>query len=148
MIASNGTTTSQKADYQSTAAVAWPADSVAHVGTWSDPLGGSPRNFDLVFDLSAVSGAEECRVAVAGDTPGELLVAWLSALLAEAEIRGLAFYRFRVDAVGGGRLVGAAAGAPSDILELRGPPVKAVTYHDLAVEEAPGGWEVRVIFDV
>lgn len=104
--------------------------------------------FDLVFDLSTVSGAEECRVAVAGDTPGELLVAWLSALLAEAEVRGLAFCRFRVEEVGGGRLVGSATGAPSDTLELRGPPVKAVTYHDLAVEECAGGWEVRVIFDV
>jgi SHS2 domain-containing protein len=26
--------------------------------------------------------------------------------------------------------------------------VKAVTYHDLAVEQGPGGWRARVIFDV
>jgi SHS2 domain-containing protein len=104
--------------------------------------------FDLMFDLSAVEEAAECRVEAEGDTPGELLVAWLSALLAEAEIRGLAFDRFRVEEIGGGRLRGWAVGASSGALELRGPPVKAVTYHDLAVEEVPGGWEARVIFDV
>jgi SHS2 domain-containing protein len=104
--------------------------------------------FDLMFDLSAVQGAEECGVEASAETYGELLVAWLSALLAEAEIRGLAFGRFRVEMLGDGSLSGFATGAPSDVLELRGPPVKAVTYHDLAVEESPGGWEVRVIFDV
>jgi SHS2 domain-containing protein len=104
--------------------------------------------FDLMFDLSAVEEAEECRVEAEGETPGELLVAWLSALLADAEMRGLALGRFRVEEIGGGRLRGSAAGMPSGALELRGPPVKAVTYHDLAVDEVPGGWEVRVIFDV
>jgi SHS2 domain-containing protein len=58
--------------------------------------------FDLMFDLSAVEGAEECRVEASAETYGELLVAWLSALLAEAEIRGLAFGRFRVQMLGDG----------------------------------------------
>jgi SHS2 domain-containing protein len=104
--------------------------------------------FDIVCDLSRAPAADECRVEVEADTPGELLVAWLSALLAEAEIRGLAFSTFRVRLFAGNRLRGTAAGSPSAGLELRGPPVKAVTYHDLAVEEEPGGWRARVIFDV
>jgi len=104
--------------------------------------------FDLVFDLPGVGAVEECRVEVQAETPGELLVAWLSALLAEAEIRDLAFSSFSVDLLPGGRLVGSAAGAPAAGLDLRGPPMKAVTYHDLAVEEVPGGWRARVIFDV
>ncbi len=104
--------------------------------------------FDLVFDLSEVSGSEECRVEVEAETLGELLVAWLSALLAEAEIRGLVFSAFQVEMLAGGRLRGTAAGSPSAGRELRGPPVKAVTYHDLAVEQVPGGWRARVIFDV
>ena len=104
--------------------------------------------FDLMFDLAGVPATEECRVEAAGGHPGELLVAWLSALLAEAEIRGLALCRFGVEMLGGGRLRGTAAGGAGDARELRGPPVKAVTYHDLAVEEVPGGWEARVIFDV
>ena len=104
--------------------------------------------FDLVFDLSEVPAVEECRVEVQAETPGELLVAWLSALLAEAEIRGLALSRFVVEEMTGGHLVGIARGSPTAGRELRGPPVKAVTYHDLVVEEVPGGWRARVIFDV
>lgn len=104
--------------------------------------------FDLVFDLSRVPAAEECRVEEEADSLGELLVAWLSSLLAEAEIRGLAFSAFSVEMPEGGRLRGTAAGSASAGLELRGPPVKAVTYHDLAVEQVPGGWRARVIFDV
>ena len=104
--------------------------------------------FDLMFDLSAVSGGEECRVEAAAETRAELLVAWLSALLAEAEIRGLVFSRFVVEQMTEGSLRGTAAGTTVAGLELRGPPVKAVTYHDLAVEQVPGGWLVRVIFDV
>jgi SHS2 domain-containing protein len=104
--------------------------------------------FDLVFDLSGVSGSEECRVEVTAETPAELLVAWLSALLAEAEIRGLVFARFVVEQMTEGSLRGTASGGPAAGLELRGPPVKAVTYHDLVVEQVPGGWRVQVIFDV
>jgi SHS2 domain-containing protein len=119
--------------------------------------GGSPAEaftnaafgmFDLMFDLSGVLATEECRVEVQAETPGELLVAWLSALLAEAEIRGLALSRFVVEEMTGGHLVGIARGSPTAELELRGPPVKAVTYHDLAFEEVRGGWRARVIFDV
>jgi len=104
--------------------------------------------FDLVFDLSGVAATEECRVEVEAESLGELLVAWLAALLTEAEIRNLAFSRFVVEDPAGGSLRGTAWGGPSAGLELRGPPVKAVTYHDLAVERAPGGWRARVIFDV
>jgi len=104
--------------------------------------------FDLVFDLSGVSATDEYRVEVEAESLGELLVAWLSALLTEAEIRNLAFSRFVVEEPAGGPLRGTAWGGPSTGMELRGPPVKAVTYHDLAVERAPGGWRARVIFDV
>jgi SHS2 domain-containing protein len=104
--------------------------------------------FDLTFDLAAVGDAEEVKVEVEADGPAELLVAWLSALLAEAEIRGLALGRFRVVELGGGRLRGRAWGAAAAAAELRGPPVKAVTYHQLEVSETPTGWEARVIFDV
>jgi SHS2 domain-containing protein len=104
--------------------------------------------FDLMFDLSGVPASEECRVEVEAESLGELLVAWLSALLAEAEIRNLALSRFVVEESAGKSLRGTAWGGPFSRLELRGPPVKAVTYHDLAVEQGPGGWRARVIFDV
>ncbi|MBN2114709.1 MAG: archease [Acidimicrobiia bacterium] len=104
--------------------------------------------FDLMFDLSLVPPEEECHVEVEGDDPAELLVAWLSALLTEADIRGLAFCRFRLEGLRSCCLSGGAAGSAAARLILRGPPIKAVTYHGLAVEETPEGWAARVIFDV
>lgn len=104
--------------------------------------------FDLMFDLRRLGAEEQCAVEARGETADELLVAWLSALLAEAEIRGLVFSRFTVDELREGVVRGTAGGVPAAGLELRGPPVKAVTFHDLAVEQVPGGWQARVIFDV
>jgi SHS2 domain-containing protein len=104
--------------------------------------------FDLMFDLGRVTAGEECRVETEAESLSDLLVAWLSVLLAEAEIRDVVFSEFRVEILPGGHLRGVAVGGPSTGLELRGPPVKAVTYHDAVVEPARGGWRARVIFDV
>lgn len=104
--------------------------------------------FDLMFDLEPVPAGSSRRAAVTGDTPEELLVGWLAELLAIAEIDDLVFSRFGVDRLEESRVQGWAGGALAAGRELRGPPVKAVTYHDLAVVEAPDGWWARVLFDV
>jgi SHS2 domain-containing protein len=104
--------------------------------------------FDTMFDLAQVSTTRSRPVVAAGDTVEELLVAWLSELLAEAETHGLAFSYFTVDRLEEGGVQGSAHGDPAAGLELRGSPVKAATYHDLAVVEIPDGWWARVVFDV
>ena len=43
---------------------------------------------------------------------------------------------------------GSAGGMPWTGIELRGAPIKAVTWHDLAIVEVPDGWWARIIFDV
>lgn len=104
--------------------------------------------FDRTFDIGDTAGSVERRVAARGDTVEELLVGWLSALLAESEIAGLVFAGFTVDRLEEGEVEGTATGLPVAGVELVGAPVKAVTYHDLAVVEASGGWWARVVFDV
>jgi SHS2 domain-containing protein len=104
--------------------------------------------FDLMFDLAGVVPERSRPVVAAGDTPEELLVAWLGELLTEAEIRDLAFSSFTVDRLEEGGVQGSAQGGPAAGLELQGPPIKAVTYHDLAIVEIPDGWWARVVFDV
>jgi len=104
--------------------------------------------FDLMFDLTEVGTRRSRPVVAAGDTAEELLVAWLDELLAEAEIHGLALSYFTVDRLEEGGVQGSAQGNPAAEYELRGPPIKAVTYHDLAVVEIPDGWWARVVFDV
>jgi SHS2 domain-containing protein len=41
-----------------------------------------------------------------------------------------------------------AGGVPTPAVQAEGPPIKAVTYHGLVVEERDGGWFARVYFDV
>jgi len=104
--------------------------------------------FDLMFDAVRVPTERSRPVMADGDTLEELLVGWLGELLAEAEIHDLAFSYFTVDRLEEGGVQGSAQGAPASGFELRGPPIKAVTYHDLAVVEIPDGWWARVVFDV
>ncbi len=104
--------------------------------------------FDLMYDLSALRADRDVPVLAAGDTVDELLVGWLGELLFLGEVERLAFAGFTVDRLEEGGVQGAATGAPLGDAELRGPPVKAVTWHDLAVVQIPDGWWARVIFDV
>jgi SHS2 domain-containing protein len=70
--------------------------------------------FELMFGPAQAEPTQECRVAATGEGGEELLVAWLSALLTEAEIEGLALSAFTVEAAcrrGAGSRVGAARAA-------------------------------------
>lgn len=104
--------------------------------------------FDLMFDLEPIPSGVTRPVVAGGDTPEELLVGWLAELLAIAEIDDLVFTSFGVDRLEERGVRGWAGGAPTAGRELRGPPIKAVTYHELAVVEVAGGWWARVLFDV
>ena len=104
--------------------------------------------FDLMFDLTSLKPQRDVPVVAAGDSLEELLVNWLSELLYQAETLGLALCYFTVDRLETGGMQGSAGGTPASTTELRGPPIKAVTYHDLAVVETPNTWWARIIFDV
>ncbi len=104
--------------------------------------------FDLVFGIGELVPTVERPIAATGGTREELLVGWLSALLAVAEIESLVFTDFAVEHIGDDEVKGVARGLPTTGLELRGQPVKGVTFHGLAVEESGGGLRARVIFDV
>ncbi len=104
--------------------------------------------FDLMFGIGDLLGVDRVEVEVAATTVEELLVDWLSTLLFEAETRDLALCSFGIVTLSEGRLSGWAVGVPVAPVELIGPPVKAVTYHDLSVVQLARGWSARVLFDV
>jgi SHS2 domain-containing protein len=104
--------------------------------------------FDLMFSLDEFSPIRDVPVVATGDTHEELLFNWLSELLYHSEALDLAFCYFTVDRLEEGGVQGSAGGVPIATAELRGPPIKAVTYHDLVVVQNPGTWWARVIFDV
>jgi len=103
--------------------------------------------FDLMYDLSSIPAVTSVTFEVAAVSPPELLVDVLSDLLLRSETADLVFTEFRVLESGMRATVDAAAASMRG-LELRGPPIKAVTYHDLECAPTDDGWKVRVIFDV
>ena len=116
--------------------------------TLADAIGNAAfAMFDLMYDLSSLSAETPVTFDAAAVSPPELLVDVLSELLLRSETDDLAFTEFRVHEAGMHATI-SAAGASTLGLELRGPPIKAVTYHDLRCEPDGDAWEIRVIFDV
>ena len=107
--------------------------------------------FEIMADTGSLQPTESVRVEVAPGLTGldDLLVAWLEELIFICETRSLLFQRAEVDQVGVGRVAGTAFGEPLGNRGVIRDEPKAVTYHQLRVEELPsGGWTCRVIFDV
>jgi SHS2 domain-containing protein len=88
------------------------------------------------------------RVQRALDLQGEdletLLVSFLSELLYLGESEGLGFDQFQLT-LSGNRLQAALTGAP--IAEWK-KEIKAVTFHNLAVNPTRTGYTVTIVFDV
>ena len=109
--------------------------------------------FAVMADLRRVRPTTEISVACAAPDLELLLVDWLSALLREADIRGLLLSRFSLlvhRQNGGFALSGTARGEPVD--RARHCPrveVKAATWAELAVGQLPDGrWVAQCIVDV
>jgi SHS2 domain-containing protein len=103
--------------------------------------------FDLMYDVDDSAPGSEVEIAIDSAAPPDLLVAVLSELLYRSEVDGLVFGDFEVRADDDRTLVW-ARGYLVESLEVQGPPIKAVTYHDLRCEPTDEGWVARVIFDV
>ena len=104
--------------------------------------------FDLMYDAAALPPTDSVQLEVPTAAPAELLVDVLSELLYRSEADDAAYGDVTV-ATGSDVTGVAARGASTLGADLKGPPIKAVTYHDLLVEErADGTWRGRVIFDV
>ena len=103
--------------------------------------------FALMYDIGGARPAGDVTFELHADSPAELLVDVLAELLYRSEADDVAFVQIGVDVA---RLhASSVAGAvPANTLEVRGPPIKAVTYHDLRCEPVADHWEARVIFDV
>ena len=102
----------------------------------------------LMADPATVQERRVWSVDVGGDDDADLLVRWLSALVALVDTDTAAFRRFAVDSLGAGRLCGRAWGERIDPARHRlRTAVKAATYHGLTVEAGPPA-RVTVILDL
>ncbi len=102
----------------------------------------------IVEDLGTVVASQRVDVRLPADDREYLLFDWLKALLYHFDAGHLLLSRFEVH-VGADGLAGAAWGEPFDPARHElSHEVKAITYHDLKVEQTPDGWLAEVIVDI
>ncbi|HEY4584735.1 MAG TPA: archease [Acidimicrobiia bacterium] len=105
--------------------------------------------FGLEATIEPSAAQRWITLRVEAPTPEDLVVDTLSELLFHSEIEDLVFCDFRVEMDRDELAVSVeAGGVPVGAVEPEGPPIKAVTFHDLVAEERDGGWYARVYFDV
>jgi SHS2 domain-containing protein len=98
-------------------------------------------------DPRALRPQAEMTVEVEAPDREALVVAFLSELLWRLERDGLLWISGGVE-VEEGRARGKGNAVRLGAKHGAGVEVKAVTYHELRFEPAPGGWRIRVILDI
>lgn len=91
---------------------------------------------------------EEVRLEFAGTDPGSLLVDWLGEIVYLQDARDAVISGIEVTEATAERVAGTIRLAPRGEASPEGTAVKAITYHQLAVERMEAGWTVTVFVDV
>jgi len=105
--------------------------------------------FHLLWDSPAGPEDRAVPIRVAGDDAAELLVSFLEEFLYLQDARELVFTRLTVEEAEPRRVAATAWCHPfqqgRDEAKL---VAKAVTYHQIRVQEIDGGWVARVVLDI
>ncbi len=104
---------------------------------------------DIIVDLGAVQPRASVTVRVDGSDPPSLLVKWLSEILYLQDAEGWLFSDFEILSLDDRSVSALARGEKFDRgrhqLKLL---VKAITYHQLALEKSGDGWRAQVYVDI
>jgi SHS2 domain-containing protein len=89
------------------------------------------------------------EISVTGHDEVSLLIAWLNELIVLFDTEYLLFSQFEIDDITETYLKGRASGEPYDAQRhALGSAIKAVTWHEAAVELTDEGYKARIIFDI
>jgi len=103
----------------------------------------------LAGALDHVEEHEHREITARGSETEALLYDWLTEILAVADAEQLVFRRAEVMQLSAGEIRGAVHGEKFNKSRHRaGTYIKAVTYHQLRVEQTTGGWRAQVFLDV
>jgi SHS2 domain-containing protein len=103
----------------------------------------------LIVELDAIDPREVVSVEVQGADPESVLVNWLSEILYLHDAEGWLFRDFEIKRLEEHSLSALARGEKLE--PSRHQPklmVKAITYHQLALEETLAGWRASVYVDI
>lgn len=104
---------------------------------------------DLTVDLDAITASEEAPLEIQGTDPESVLVNWLSELLYLQDAEGWLFRDFEIQSLQDDSLSATARGEKFQPSRHQVKvQVKAITYHQLALEQTPRGWRVQVYVDI
>jgi SHS2 domain-containing protein len=105
--------------------------------------------FYIIVDPAIVEAREDVKILARGTNPSELLVNWLSELLFLQDAEGWLFRDFKVISLSDNSIRAVARGEKFDParhqIQLL---VKAITYHQLELEETARGWRAQVYVDI
>ena len=105
--------------------------------------------FDVISDATTITPRQERSVHVTGMDLPDLLVRWLSELLYLYDTQRFLCCACTFSILEPTALTAVAQGEPLD--SARHPidtEIKAVTYHQIAVEYTGQRWQARIIFDL
>jgi SHS2 domain-containing protein len=89
------------------------------------------------------------EIAVEGHDTLSLLVAWLNELIFLFDTDYLLFRDFAIDTITETRLTGCATGEAYDAQRHElSSAIKAVTWHEAAIDRTDQGYQARIIFDI
>ena len=91
---------------------------------------------------------QEVEIHVDGSQTDYLLFDWLNELLYRFDSERLLLAEFSLDVDGRGLHVRARGETFDPARHRAAHEVKAITYHELCVQQVSGGWEARVIVDI
>ena len=105
--------------------------------------------FHLITDLKKVRPRVEKRIELEGECLERLMVDWLGELLYLHEVDHFLFKEFGIETVGEPGLKAMVKGEPfQEGIHSIKTEIKAVTYHQIQIEEGKEGWRAQVIFDL
>jgi SHS2 domain-containing protein len=105
--------------------------------------------FDQLTDLRKVEDRATKKISVEGADREDLLIRWLGELLFLCQGRGYLFKEFSILHLDSKSLRAIVRGEIFDPSRHRfKTEIKAVTYHQVEVQQKDDGWEGKVVFDV
>jgi SHS2 domain-containing protein len=103
----------------------------------------------LACNPETVRETEQRKIEATGEDAESLLFAWLAEILTVMDAERLVLRRVAVEFLDEGRVRGVAYGEKLDRERHRmGVGIKAVTFHQLAVENIADEWRARVFLDL
>jgi SHS2 domain-containing protein len=104
---------------------------------------------NLIVDLNTIKTSDEVTLEIHGPDPESVLVNWLSEILYLQDAEGWLFRDFEIQSLRDDSLRALARGEKFQRSRHRTKlQVKAITYHQLALETNLQGWRAQVYVDI